>query len=248
MILRTVIVEDEPHARERLKDLLAATKEIEVVAEAGDGPQAVDVIDRLKPDLVLLDIEMPGFSGMEVLQRLRHRPLVIFVTAYDQYAVQAFEANAVDYLLKPFTGERLGQALERVRQRGRFIDAGLLEELQRRLRPREYLHHFAVKNGEEILLIPENEVFFFSAEDKYVFLHTVGRRFFYDATLKELENRLDPELFLRIHKSAIVAVKHVCKLKRSLMGDYQVVLSDDKATILRVGRSLLAAIKIRFGL
>jgi len=247
MILRTVIVEDEPHARERLKDLLAVMSDIEVVAEAGDGAQAVDVIDRLQPDLVLLDIEMPGFSGLEVLQRLRQRPLVIFVTAYDQYAVQAFEANAVDYLLKPFTGERLGQALERVRQRGRFIDADLLEELQRRLRPREYLHHFAVKFGEEILLVPEDEVFYFLAEDKYVFLHTAGRRFFYDATLKELENRLDPERFLRIHKGAIVAVGKVRKLKRSLMGDYQTVLGDDKATILRVGRSFLAAVKSRLG-
>lgn len=246
MILRIVIVEDEPHARERLKDLLAAMKEIEVVAEAGDGPQAVDVIDRLKPELVLLDIEMPGFSGLEVLQRLRHRPLVIFITAYDQYAVPAFEANAVDYLLKPFTAERLRQALDRVRER-RPIDTALLTALQQLLKPRNYLHAFAVKNGEEILLVPENEVFFFSAEDKYVFLHTVGRRFFYDATLKELENRLDPELFLRIHKSAIVAVKHVCKLKRSLMGDYQAVLGNDRASSLRIGRSFLAAVKARLG-
>lgn len=247
MILRTVMVEDEPHARARLRDLLANFPEVTVAGEAGDGEQAVSLIERLRPDLVLLDIEMPGLSGLEVLRRLDHRPLVIFITAYDQYAVQAFEANAVDYLLKPFTGERLGQALERVRQRNRFIDADLLEELQRRLRPREYLHHFAVKCGEEILLVPEDEVFFFLAEDKYVFLHTAGRRFFYDATLKELENRLDPERFLRIHKSAIVAVGKVRKLKRSLMGDYQTVLGDDKATILRVGRSFLAAAKSRLG-
>jgi two-component system, LytTR family, response regulator len=247
MILRTMIVEDEPHARVRLQDLLAVMNDIEVIAEAGDGAQAVEAIDRLQPDLVLLDIEMPGFSGLEVLQRLRHRPLVIFITAYDQYAVPAFEANAVDYLLKPFTVERLEQALERVRQRGRFIDSDLLEELQRRLRPKQYLHHFAVKHDEEILLVPEDEVFFFLAEDKYVFLYTASRRFFYDATLKGLEDRLDPERFMRIHKSAIVAVRQVRKLKRSLMGDYQVVLGDDKATILRVGRSFLAAVKSRLG-
>jgi DNA-binding LytR/AlgR family response regulator len=206
----------------------------------------VDVIDRLQPDLVLLDIEIPGFSGLEVLQRLRHRPLVIFITAYDQYAVPAFEANAVDYLLKPFTSERLRQALSRVRER-RPIDTDLLAALQQWLKHRDYLHTFAVKNGEEILLVPENEVFFFSAEDKYVFLHTAGRRFFYDATLKELENCLDPERFLRIHKSAIVAVGKVRKLKRSLMGDYQAVLGDDKATTLRIGRSFLAAVKARLG-
>jgi len=248
MILRTVIAEDEPHARERLKDLLAGMAGVEVVAEAGDGARAVEVIDRLQPELVLLDIEMPGFSGLEVLQRLRHRPLVIFVTAYDQYAVPAFEANAVDYLLKPFTAERLGQALERARQRGRFIDENLLQELQRRLRPRQYLHHFAVKHDEEILLVPEGDVFYFLAEDKYVFLYTAGRRFFYDATLKGLEERLDPERFMRIHKSAIVAVGQVRKLKRNLIGDVQVVLGDDKATTLRVGRSFLAGVKSRLGL
>jgi two-component system, LytTR family, response regulator len=246
MNLRTVIVEDEPHARERLKDLLAGMNEIELVAEAGDGAQAVEVIDRLQPDLVFLDIEMPGFSGLEVLQRLQHRPLVIFITAYDQYAMPAFEANAVDYLLKPFTAERLRQAVNRVRER-RPLDAALLAALQQWLKPRDYLHMFAVKNGEEILLVPEHEVFFFSAEDKYIFLHTVGRRFFYDATLKELENRLDPELFLRIHKNAIVAVKHVGKVKRSLMGDFQAVLGNDKATTLRIGRSFLAAVKKRLG-
>jgi two-component system LytT family response regulator len=247
MILRAAIVEDEPHARERLKDLLSALPEIEVVGEAGDGAQGVDLIDRLKPDLVLLDIEMPGFSGLEVLQRARHRPLVIFTTAYDQYAVPAFEANAVDYLLKPFTAERLRQALARVRER-RPLDAALLAALRQRLQPREYLDVFAVKNGEEILLIPESKVFFFSAEDKYVFLHTAGRRFFYDATLKELESRLDPEHFLRIHKGAIVAVRQVRKLKKNLMGDLQVVMGDDKATLLRVGRSFLAAVRARFGL
>jgi two-component system LytT family response regulator len=247
MMLRAIIVEDEPHARERLKDLLAVMNDIEVVAEADDGAQAVELIDRLQPELVLLDIEMPGFSGLEVLQRLHHRPWVIFVTAYDQYAVQAFEANAVDYLLKPFTAERLEQALERVRHRGRFIDENLLAELQRRLRPKRYLHHFAVKHEEEILLVPEDDVFYFLAEDKYVFLYTAQRRFFYDATLKELEDRLDPERFLRIHKSGIVAVSKVRKLKRSLIGDFQVVLGDDRATALRVGRSFLAAVKFRLG-
>ncbi len=247
MILRIVIVEDEPHARERLRDLLAVINGVEVIGEAGDGARAVEVIDRLQPDLVLLDIEMPGFSGLEVLQRLRHRPWVIFTTAYDQYAVPAFEANAVDYLLKPFTAERLGQALERVRQRGRFINENLLEELQRRLQPRQYLHHFVVKHEEEILLVPEDDVFFFLAEDKYVFLYTAKRRFFYDATLKELESRLDPERFLRIHKSTIVAVKQVQKLKRSLVGDFQVVFGDDKATTLRVGRSFLAAVRSHLG-
>lgn len=247
MILRTVIVEDEPHARARLKDLLANFPEVLVAGEAGDGAQAVEIIGRLRPELVLLDIEMPGFSGLEVLQRLHHRPLVIFITAYDQYAVQAFEANAVDYLLKPFTVERLEQALERVRQRGRFMDENLLAELQRRLLPKQYLHHFAVKHDEEILLVPEDEVFFFLAEDKYVFLYTANRRFFYDATLKGLENHLDPERFMRIHKSTIVAIGQVRKLKRSLIGDFQIVLGDDKATTLRVGRSFLAGVKSRLG-
>ncbi|MBN2345502.1 MAG: response regulator transcription factor [Candidatus Aminicenantes bacterium] len=247
MILRTVIVEDEPHARERLKDMLAAMPGIEVVAEAEDGAQAIAIIDHLRPELVLLDIEMPGFSGLEVLQRVRHRPWVVFTTAYDQYAIQAFEANAVDYLLKPFTAKRLHQTLERVRER-RPLNTDLLLQLQQLLRPREYLGIFSVKNNEEILLIPESKVFFFSAEDKYVFLHTAGRRFFYDATLKELENRLNPEHFLRIHKNAIVAVKQVRKFKRSLMGDFQAVMGDEKNTLLRVGRSFQAAVRSRFGL
>lgn len=243
MSIDVLIAEDELHSRERLKELLRRVPQVRLAGEAGDGLEAVETIERLRPGLVLLDIEMPGCNGFEVLRRLSYRPLVIFITAYDQYAVQAFAANAVDYLLKPTTAERLQQAVDRALQRGGGLDPALLESLQRLVRRQQYARTFSVKVGDEILLIPESEVFYFKAEDKYVFLCTAAKSYFYYASLRELEEQLDPDLFLRIHKSFIVAVNKVRKIKRWFLGDYLVEMADPAATTLKVGRSYLAPLK-----
>ncbi len=236
MSFTTVLVEDEPHSLERLKKLLREFDELQIVGEATDGLKAIEVIDELKPDLVLLDIQMPGANGFEVLEKITCRPMVIFVTAYDDYAIKAFENNAVDYLLKPTSSDRVGKAVRRVLQRGQSIDPGLIATLQSAVARGNYLTRFSVNHGDEILIIPADEVHFFQAKDKCVFLATADRNFVFEMTLKELEQSLDPDTFCRIHKSHIVALGKVHKLKRWFNNDLIVQVADGKKTELRVGR------------
>lgn len=243
MNIDTVIVEDERHSLERLKDMLKEFPGIRVIGEAMDGVTAVEMIERLKPGLVLLDIHLPEATGFEVLARLSHRPRVIFITAYDQYAIKAFEENAVDYLLKPISRERLQKALQRVLHGEPQVDGKTLELIREMLQRDIYPTRFSVKLKEEILIIPWEEVYYFKAEDKYVFLCTVNREFFYDATLSELEKVLDPGKFMRIHKSYIIALEKVKKLKKWFLSDYLVELSDDRRTTLKIGRSYLPLLK-----
>lgn len=223
--------------------MLKEFPDIRVIGEAMDGLTAVDMIEHLKPGLVLLDIHLPEATGFEVLARLSHRPKVIFITAYDQYAIKAFEENAVDYLLKPISRERLHKALQRVLQGESQIDGKALELIREMLQRDVYPTRFSVKLKEEILIIPSEEVYYFKAEDKYVFLCTVDREFFYDATLSELEKVLDPGKFMRIHKSYIIALGKVKKLKKWFLSDYLVELSDDRRTTLKIGRSYLPILK-----
>lgn len=236
-MIKVVIAEDEPHSLERLRSVLAARPDLEIVGEAGDGLSAVACIDALKPDLLFLDIHMPGCDGFEVLSRIAHRPLVVFVTAYDEHALRAFDANAVDYLLKPSSRERILEAVDRVVARRTMLDGRLVETLKAALGPPSFLRRFLVKVGDEVLVIPESEVVAFQAEDKYVNLLTDGRSFITDFTLKELEQRLDPARFARIHKGAIIALDRVSRISKWFQGEQVVVLNDRAGTRLKVGRS-----------
>ena len=238
-------MEDEPHSLERLREVLKLQGDLVIVGEATDGLSAVALLDRLRPDLAFLDIHMPGCDGFEVLARATHRPMVIFVTAYDQYALKAFETNAVDYVLKPSPRERILEAVQRAVQRRTPPDEALLEVLRTALEKRQHLRRFLVKVGDEILVIAESEVVCFQAEDKYVTLVTDGRKFVTDFTLKDLEERLDPELFVRIHKSAIVAIARVKRITRWFQGNQMLVLDDRIGTRLKVGRSYVEAFRKR---
>jgi DNA-binding LytR/AlgR family response regulator len=248
MQLTALIVEDEPPARERLQALLEELPQVRLVGAAPDGPSAVKMLEELRPKLAFLDIHLPGFDGFEVLSRSRHRPLVVFVTAYDQYAIRAFEENAVDYLLKPFSPERVREAVERVEQRNRSLSPEVLDSLVSALSRDRFLRRFSVRQGEEILIVPESQAVFFKATEKRVFLCTDQREFAADFTLKELEERLDPERFLRIHKSFIVAVDRVRKVSRWFREHYVVVMDDRAGTRLTVGRGHLQAFRRRFNL
>jgi two-component system LytT family response regulator len=233
-------VEDEGHARDRLRKLLAGLPEVEIVGEAADGTSAVERINALKPDLVFLDIELPEISGIEVLERVRHRPLVVFVTAYDQYAVKAFEENAVDYVLKPTTEVRLATALERVRARRGPIDATLLAALQSALRPRSYPRQLSVRQSESVLLVPVAHLWWVEAKDGYAVLKTQQREYVSDLVLKDLEQELDPERFLRIHRSVIVSRDRIFKISRTIGGRYTVRMADERGTSFDIGRAYLA--------
>ena len=246
-MIRTVLAEDEPNSRERLRAVLQDCPDLEVVGEAPDGPTAVTLVEALKPDLLFLDIHMPGCDGFEVLAQLNHRPMVVFVTAYDAFALKAFEANAVDYLLKPSPRERILEAVRRVLARHRPLEAPDLARLRGSLEPAPFLRRFLVKVGDEVLVVPESEVLAFQAEDKYVSLLVEGRTFVTDFTLKDLERRLDPERFVRIHKSAIVAVDRIKKIAKWFHGEQVVILDDRSGTRLKVGRTYAEAFRQRMG-
>jgi two-component system LytT family response regulator len=228
MKLRTLIVDDEAPARERLRRFLSQNKAIELIGEAEDGERAVEMIEKINPGLVFLDIQMPELNGFEVIKMLTSPPLIIFVTAYDQYAIQAFEVNALDYLLKPFTKVRLDRAIERARQelskKADFttkIDA-LFQTLNKQKR---YLERVAVRHEGRIFVIPVNEIDWIGAEEGVIYLHTKDRRYLTNYTLDEFDSRLSPRMFFRAHRSAIINLSRVREVIPWFAGSYRVRLS-----------------------
>jgi len=210
---RAVIVDDEELARRVLRELLRAHNEVEVVAECPNGFEAVKVVAELKPDLLFLDVQMPKLDGFEVLELIAEGPAVIFVTAYDQYALRAFEAHAVDYLLKPFGADRLKVALERTKER---LGGGLPPpaELAAAARPpAQYLERIVVKDGSRVHIIPVSKLDYAEAQDDYVALAVEGKKHLKQQTLSNLEKALDPERFLRIHRSYIVNLDRLGKVE-----------------------------------
>ena len=216
--IRTLIVDDEPVARQILRDELISVADIEVVGEAEDGNQALRQIGSLRPDLVLLDLQMPGLGGFEVIQKLPEGilPVIIIVTAYDQHAIRAFEAGALDYLLKPVSRDRLDKALDRARGlRGRTRDVAeslvqLNEVADAPASPRT--RKIVGRAGEEYHLLALDEVLAFQAEREIVWIITARQRFMATQTLRGIENRLRGGVFQRVHRSALVNVNHVRKM------------------------------------
>ncbi len=234
MSVRAVLVDDEALARRRLRRLLAAHPGIEIVGEAENGAAACEAIASLAPDLVFLDVQMPALSGFEVLARLARRPRVIFVTAYDEFAVRAFEEQALDYLMKPVEPARLAQALARV---GSPADARLDRLLEEALRRKSAPGRIAVKSGSRIVLVDPAEVVFARAEDKYSVLYTADREHVLDRALEDLERALDPAAFLRVHRSVLVNVAFVRELASVDGGRYLVALGDRRGTKVYASRS-----------
>jgi DNA-binding LytR/AlgR family response regulator len=210
--IRTLIVDDEAPARDRLRRLLSAMDQVEIAGEAEDGAQAVEAIERLSPDLVLLDIQMPELDGFGVIEALEHPPAVIFVTAYDAYAIRAFEVHALDYLLKPYSRERLEEAIRRAQDRlAREQDLGaqlgpLLESLTAEGR---YLTRLAVRDRDRIRVLDAEAVDWIGVEEEQVMVHVDDQAYAIRRTLAELEARLDPDHFFRAHRSAIVNLDRV---------------------------------------
>lgn len=248
MKINVVVVDDEKHARDRLKKLLKPLENIVIAGEASDGLQAVELIEETQPDVIFLDIQMPGATGFEVLEKISFAPKVVFVTAYDQYAVQAFEKNALDYILKPFSADRVKRAVQKVMETAQLLGPDVLKEIRKALDKKNYLRRFSVKLGDEFLLIPQEAVFFFKSDDQYNFLHTESRRYIVDHTLKELETLLDPEVFIRIHRGAIISLNKIHRIKRWFHGDILVQMTDADKTRIRVGRSFQSRLKSRLDL
>ena len=226
--MRTLIVDDESPARERLKRLLADVEGVEIIGEAESGTQAVEMIEREKPDLVLLDIQMPGLDGFEVIEALADPPPVIFVTAYDEYAIRAFEVNALDYLLKPFSRERLEKAIRRaqealVEEQDFAARLGpLLESLAAQGR---YLTRLAVRDRDRIRVLGVDEVDWIGVEGERVLVHAGDKAYPIRRTLAELEARLDPAHFFRAHRSAIVNLDRVKEVIPWFKGSHKLRLT-----------------------
>lgn len=243
MIARTraVVVEDEPIARAQLRDLLGAVDWIEVVGEASEGRQAIDLIDGLKPDLVFLDIEMPEVNGLDVLRRIAHDPAIVFTTAYDRFAVAAFELEAIDYLLKPFGRDRLVAALERVRRVVREPNgepvARRASEAIEQLSGNGPLTRIFVRDRGRIVPVSIGDIERLEADDDYVAVHSRGRRLLVYLGMNEFEARLDPHRFLRIHRSHIVNLDHVAAMEAFDATRMQVVMRDGAKLIASRARS-----------
>ncbi len=257
--LRVLIVDDEPLARQRLLDLLEGREGVQVVGEAASGRAAVKAIRTRQPDLVFLDVQMPGMTGFEVVREIgpEHMPITIFVTAYDQYALKAFEVAAVDYLLKPFDDERFEQAFARAKH---LLQLRAVEALRERLlqlleeepvaglktRPKKYLERIAVEMRGQVRVIPVQQINYITASGPYAELHVGDQVYVIREQMQTLEERLDPEQFIRIHRSAIVRIDQIEVLLRSAGGRYAVRLKN--GVHLKVSRSRREALERRLGL
>jgi DNA-binding LytR/AlgR family response regulator len=231
-----VVAEDEPVLRAQLKELLgAAWPELEVVAAAEDGVQAMRALERHHPDVLFLDIQMPGLTGLEVARQANGRCHVVFVTAYDQYAVAAFEEGAVDYLMKPLDAARLAIACDRVKKRLTAAPArleGLLEMLAKRVaQAQPYMRWINASQGDEVRLITVNEICYFQSDTKYTRAVTANNECLIRKSLKELLDELDPALFWQIHRSTIVNVNAIAAVSRDLAGRLAIKLKSRQETL-----------------
>ncbi len=255
--LRVLIVDDEPLARMRLEDLLRHEAGVELIGVATDGDAAVDAIERLRPDLVFLDVQMPGRTGFDVVRHIgaERMPATIFVTAFDQYALQAFDVSAVDYLVKPFDDERFEQAFRRARHLIGLEGLGRLREQMLALLHVEppatpdapappaaqYLERIAVETRGQVRVVPVEQIDYITSSGPYAELHVGGRVLLIREPMQMLEERLDPAQFFRIHRTAIVRLALVDTLHKAAGGDYEVQLKG--GTRLRVSRSRREALE-----
>lgn len=241
--LGAMIVDDEELARKALIELLASHPEIEVFAECANGFEAVKAVSARKPDLLFLDIQMPKLNGFEVLELIGPDIAVVFVTAYDQYAMRAFEVHAVDYLLKPFSTARFEAALARAKGRlGQVMPAP--QELAAAARPpAQYLERIVVRDGTQVHIIPASRLDFAEAQEDYVALHSAGKKYLKQQTISSLETSLDPTRFVRIHRSYIVNLERVAKIEPYTKDSRVVILSGGaQLPVSRAGYARLKAL------
>lgn len=231
MKIRVLIVDDEPLSRERVKRFLADERDIEIIAECTDGFEAVEAIRELKPDLVFLDVQIPELDGFGVLEQIgtQNLPAIIFITAYDTHALKAFEFHALDYLLKPYNQERFRQAVERARVQLQSInldktDNQIAALLERVTSHRKYLDRIMVKTSGRIFFVRVAEIKWISAEGNYLGLHVGTEKHLLRETMNNLSARLDPQKFVRIHRSTLVNLDSIKELQPMFGGDYIVTL------------------------
>jgi two-component system LytT family response regulator len=225
-MIRALIVDDERPARTQLRRLLEAHDDVTVIGEAVHGLDALERIPALGPDLMLLDIEMPGLNGFQVISELRRPPITVFVTAFDKYAIQAFDANALDYVLKPVQPERLGQALSKVRRMLATNDDAYRDGLRRTASALAPPTKLAGRRGNRLILLSPKDVLYVAIDAQLTFLHTSDDRFLTDRTITELEDLLFPVGFIRINRSTLINLQHARELVPWSSGTWRVTLSN----------------------
>lgn len=229
MPIRTLLIEDEQPARELVKHFLSGSADVEIIGECADGFAGLKAIQDLKPDLVFLDIQLPKLTGLELLELLENPPVIIFTTAYDQYAIKAFEMSALDYLLKPFSLERFNAALDKARQR---IISGTSEKtvvdklLQHQSEQPGFLDRVAIKSGSRIHVVSTTSIRYIEAQDDYVMIYCAEGKFLKEKTMKYFEAHLDPDMFVRIHRSYIINVHEIKQIEPLEKESYVVILKD----------------------
>jgi two-component system LytT family response regulator len=248
--IRTVIVDDEELARDRIQTLLELQSDVEIVGVCTDGPTAVETIDRTQPDLVFLDVQMPGMDGFEVVENLERTklPAVVFVTAHDAHALKAFEIHALDFLLKPFDQTRFEKALERARSHlsqtkgTAVLDSRLVTLLEELHEERKYSERLIVKSSGRVFFVRTEEIDWVEASGNYVKIHTKSDAHLLRESMKNMEAKLDPKTFVRIHRSAIVNIDHIKELEPWFHGEYIVIMRDGtRLTASRVFSDRLSA-------
>jgi two-component system LytT family response regulator len=240
--MKALLIDDEPLARSILRNYCKKISSVEILGECENGFEAVKMIDEIKPDLIFLDVQMPKLNGFEVLELTQHQPKVIFTTAFDEYAVKAFNANALDYLLKPFLFERFEQAVEKCRSAVTPIKNKM--NAQNYAHPDE-AHRIVIKDGENINIIPLQELIYIEAYDDYVKLHTEDGRFVKKQTMSHYEKTLPISSFARIHRSSIIAIDRIQKIEKTEKERYQVLLTN--GVRLPISRNALPELKSRLG-
>ena len=251
-LFKAIVVDDEPAARRLMKNLLQGHSDVvELVAEAGNGEEAIRKIEELSPDLIFLDIQMPDLTGFEVIEKLSRKPTIIFTTAYEQYAIKAFESYSIDYLLKPIKEERLNQSIEKLKHLGNLnssINITSLQEVIKQFQAPQKATALTIKSGDRIILLRFENISYLEADDKYVLVFTTdGQKYLTDQSLSTLMEKL-PSQFYRIQKSYIINKDKVKEMHRHFNGRYLFIMEDKPASRLTSGRTYHDDIKAHFDL
>ncbi len=236
---KVVIIDDEAPARNLLKEYIAAFEQLQIVAECKNGIEAIGIINVLQPDLIFLDIQMPGKTGFEVLQEVDYIPKVIFSTAYDKYALKAFEVNAVDYLLKPYTKERFSNAVQKILAE-ETNNLKQVQQLAESFNTKTYPERMLVEQGSKLVSITVTDVIWIEADGDYTKIHTTKQSFLSNKSMNELEQKLNPQLFQRVHRSAIISIAAIKEVYKEASGP-KVVLTNN--VIVKVSRTYADALK-----
>ncbi len=240
--MRILIIEDEKPARDLIKNYLQSFPDLELAGEYDNGFDGLKAINELKPDAIFLDVQMPKLTGFEMLEVLEHQPEVIFTTAYDQYAIRAFEQNAVDYLLKPFSRERFREAVDKLGSRaGSQSSESGIERIRKHLAESgEHLHRIVIKKSGKIHVISTDDIHFLEAQDDYVMIYSREGKFLKQQTMKYFEKHLDPEQFVRVHRSYIARIASIERIEPYEKTNYILILKDGyKVPVSRSGMQVL---------